>query len=32
VARITDASYRRMGLHLGEEVRLIFKAEAVRVY
>ena len=32
VARITQASYREMGLMLGEEVYLIFKAEAVRLY
>jgi tungstate transport system ATP-binding protein len=31
-ARVTDESYRRMGLGLGEEVYLIFKAEAVRLY
>ena len=32
VARITQGSYREMGLLLGEEVYLIFKAEAVRLY
>lgn len=31
-ARITDESYRRMGIGLGEEVYLVFKAEAVRLY
>lgn len=32
IARITEVSYREMGLHLGREVYLIFKAEAVRLY
>jgi molybdopterin-binding protein len=32
MARITPGSYREMGLMLGGEVYLIFKAEAVRLY
>jgi len=32
VSRITEASYREMGLMLGMEVYLTFKAEAVRLY
>lgn len=32
IARITEASYREMNLHLGRDVYLIFKAEAVRLY
>lgn len=32
VARLTERSYREMGLELGSEVFLIFKAEAVRLY
>jgi tungstate transport system ATP-binding protein len=31
-ARITAASYREMDLRLGQEVYLVFKAEAVRLY
>jgi len=32
IARITEASYREMNLHLGHEVYLLFKAEAVRLF
>lgn len=32
IARITEASYREMDLHLGRDVYLLFKAEAVRLY
>ena len=32
VARLTERSYREMGLELGSKVFLIFKAEAVRLY
>jgi molybdopterin-binding protein len=32
VARITQGSYREMGLLLGGEVYLVFKAEAVKLY
>ena len=31
-ARITSQSYSRMGLKLGEEITLIFKAESVKIY
>jgi tungstate transport system ATP-binding protein len=32
VARITPTSYEKMGLKLGQEVWLLFKAEAVKLY
>lgn len=32
ISRITDGSYRRLGISLGEVVQVIFKAEAVRLY
>ncbi len=32
IARITDASYREMDLRLGQDMYLVFKAEAVRLY
>jgi len=32
ISRITDSSYRRLGIGLGDVVYVIFKAEAVRLY
>lgn len=32
ISRITDGSYRRLGVGLGDLVNVIFKAEAVRLY